>query len=199
LERGYAEFPSFQNLPFADHLKPMVLVSLHTGLRRGEIFKICWNDIDWRQATPSLRVRGNITKNGKTRNIPLNRTASTTLRQWMSQQKDTTGLVFPSIDGKPFNTIKNSWGTVIEEAKITDFRWHDLRHTFASRLVMRGQQLNTVRDLLGHKSLEMTLRYAHLSPSVKADAVAVLDEAEIKTAYPNPAIIRAVADREQAL
>jgi len=178
LERKYQQFTSLMHLDFVDHLKPMVLVSLHTGLRRGEIFNSRWTDINWKLDTPVLTVRGGIAKNGKSRSIPLNRTAADTLKKWMSQPQDLGGLIFPNQEGKAFDTIKTSWNNVIEKAKITDFRWHDLRHTFASRLVMRGVDLNTVRELLGHKDIKMTLRYSHLSPAVKAQAVAKLEASE---------------------
>ncbi len=82
--------------------------------------------------------------------------------------------VFCNKDGKPYGSVKKSFSTACGKAGIIDFRWHDLRHTFASQLVMSGVDLNTVRELLGHKSLTMTLRYSHLSPDHKQRAVDTL-------------------------
>jgi len=88
---------------------------------------------------------------------------------------DSDKLIFPSRDGQKMHNIQTSWENLRKEAKIDDFRWHDMRHHFASRLVMNGVPLNTVRELLGHTNLEMTLRCAHLAPEQKERAVAVLD------------------------
>ena len=95
------------------------------------------------------------------------------LQGWRDQTMS-DGLVFPGKNGERFNNIRRSWAGVLEAAGISGFRLHDLRHTFASRLVMAGVDLNTVRELLGHSDYAMTLRYAHLAPEHKAAAVARL-------------------------
>lgn len=179
-QRGYALYPSLEEMIFVNCLKPMVEISLNTGLRRGELFKIRWCDIKWDLSTPVLTVRGSISKNGRSRAVPLNQRAVEVLRAWGEKRIGQDTLIFPGKNGKPFNTLKTAWTKIIEDAKIVDFRWHDLRHTFASRLVMKGVDLNTVRDLLGHKDIKMTLRYSHLSPTVKADAIGRLVSANVR-------------------
>lgn len=82
--------------------------------------------------------------------------------------------IFCNNEGQPYGDIRKSFLTAIKKSGIVSFRFHDLRHTFASQLVMSGVDLNTVRELLGHKSLEMTLRYSHLSPDHKKRAVDIL-------------------------
>jgi integrase len=171
-ERAYPEFPSLRDVAFTDHLKPMVLVSINTGLRRGELFQLAWQNVDTAHAI--ITVKGHTAKSSKTRHIPLNDEALDALKAWHAQQADTSGLVFPSIGGKPFDNVQTSWEKLLADARITDFHWHDLRHHFASRLVMAGVDLNTVRELLGHADIKMTLRYAHLAPEHKAAAVARL-------------------------
>jgi site-specific recombinase XerD len=84
--------------------------------------------------------------------------------------------VFAAANGDELTSVRRPWDDSLEKAKIADFRFHDLRHSFASKLVMKGVDLNTVRELLGHKDLTMTLRYAHLAPGHTAAAVAKLVE-----------------------
>jgi integrase len=166
--RGYQEMPSLDRNAYGDHLTPMVLLSLNTGLRRGEIFALRWQDVNIH--TKSLTVRGETAKSGRTRHIPLNAEAMLVLQAWRQQSAD-SALVFPGKNGGQFDNTRKAWDGVLKVADIIGFRWHDLRHTFASNLVMAGVPLNTVRELLGHTTPTMTLRYAHLAPDHKAAAV----------------------------
>jgi integrase len=161
-------------MAFADKLKPMVLLSLKTGIRQGELFDLRWKDVSFEEN--NLTIRAEIAKSNKTRHIPLGPTARVVLSDWLAQSGDVemTSLVFPGKDGERLDNVKRSWTTVLKNAKIIDFRWHDMRHDFASKLVMMDVALNTVRDLCGHADLSTTLRYAHLAPEHKAEAVALL-------------------------
>jgi integrase len=167
-QRGYVEMPSLYSNAYGDHLMPMVLLSLNTGVRRGELFNLRWRDVNIH--TKTLTVRGETAKSGQTRHIPLNSEALDVLMKW-SQQIPGEGFVFPGKEGERLDNVRKSWDGVLKAAGIVDFRWHDLRHTFASNLIMAGVPLNSVRELLGRTTLQMTLRYAHLAPDHKADAV----------------------------
>lgn len=167
-EREYELLPDLNLNEFADHLRPMILLSMNTGLRRGEIFSLKWENVNLDRAT--ITIEGTYAKSGKTRHIPLNSEALAVLKSWRNQTSH-SDLVFPNKDGLQFDNVKKSWDGVRILAKIENFRWHDLRHHFASRLVMAGVDLNTVRELLGHSEMTMTLRYAHLAPEHKANAV----------------------------
>ena len=156
---------------FGDHLTPAVLLSMNTGLRRGELLKLRWSSIDF--AHQLLTVEGPTSKTRQTRHVPLNDEAITVLRHWREQSGGGHG-VFEISTG-----LKTAWSHILKRATITGFRWHDLRHHFASRLVQRGVPLNTVRDLLGHSSIAMSLRYAHLARDQRREALAKLNEKPI--------------------
>ncbi|WP_186193807.1 phage integrase [Burkholderia gladioli] len=165
--RGYELMPSIDPAGYIDHLHPMVLLSLNTGMRQGETRLLRWDAVDLDRGV--LTVRGATAKSRRVRHIPLNAEANDVMGRWRRQ---TPGqVVFPGIDGEPIVEVKTAWGNLLSAAKIADFTWHDMRHHFASRLVMAGVDLNTVRELLGHADLKMTLRYAHLAPEHLSAAV----------------------------
>lgn len=169
--RGTEGHPQWPADGYTDHLMPLVLLALNTGLRRGELLGLRWENINLVSAI--LTVPAGIAKSRKGRHVPLNIEAMNTLKRWR-KQTSIDGLVFPGAGGGRMGHINTSWEGLAEAANLKDFRFHDLRHDFASKLVMAGVDLNTVRELLGHSDLKMTLRYAHLAPQKLADAVARL-------------------------
>jgi integrase len=170
-QRDTEPLPDLSQVAFIDHLMPMILVSLNTGVRRGELFNMQWSNMHF--DTQIITVLGNGTKNSKPRHIPMNSLVVSTLKSW-HKQTGGTGYVFPSKNDERMQDVKTAWGALLKKAQITSFRWHDQRNDFASQLVMRGVPLNTVRDLLGHSDIKMTLRYAHLAPENTANAVELL-------------------------
>jgi len=165
-QRGYELMPELGE--YADHLTPMVMLALNCGLRRGELWNLNWGDVDFRRKM--LTVHGEGAKSKQTRHVPLNATAVQVLKTWR-------GGVHPLPRRPIFGRIeiKKPWAVVLKAARVEDFRFHDTRHTFASRLVMAGIPLNTVRELLGHASIDTTLIYAHLAPDNLREAVKVLE------------------------
>jgi integrase len=158
-------------LHYRDHLTPAVVLSMNTGLRRGELLKLRWRSVDF--ARRLLTVEGPDAKSRQTRHVPLNVEAINFLKSWREQSSD-GARVFEITTG-----FKTAWGKILKRANIVGFRWHDLRHHFASRLMQHGVPLNTVRDLLGHSSIAMSLRYAHLAPDQRREAVAMLNQKPI--------------------
>ena len=150
-------------------LKPIVIVALNTGMRKGEIMGLKWRDIDFKRGIVHLQN----TKNGEKREIPINETVINALIGVRKHPE--SELIFVKENGEPYGDFKKSFFTACEKSDIKSFCFHSLRHTFASHLVMNGVDLNTVRELLGHKSLLMTLRYSHLSPNFKKQAVETLN------------------------
>jgi len=148
-------------------LTDLVQFALFTGMRRGEVLGLTWERVD--------RVRGvvllDLTKSGKRREVPLNSRADAVLARRGSKS---SGLVFGT---RRWDHFRTAWENAVERAKLADFHFHDLRHTFASWAVQRGASLQEVKDLLGHHSLAMTLRYGHLAPEHLRTAVARLDAA----------------------
>jgi len=154
----------------AEHLRPIVITALNTGMRKEEILSLQWDKhIDLRHNFILL----DMTKNGERRQIPISAMLRETL-QGIVRRVDVP-YVFHDGEGRRYTDIKKGFAGACKRAGITDFKFHDSRHTFASLLVMGGVDLVTVGNLLGHKDIKMTLRYAHLAPAHKAASMRVLD------------------------
>ena len=147
---------------------PLQAMNLNLELAREKIARQ-GGDVDMTGA--QLVVRGTKAKSGRTRYVPLNVDALDVLKAWRPLDAKPEGWVFAGPDGEQMFSLKTAWGKVAEAAKLDGFTFHDLRHSFASKLVQAGVDLNTVRELLGHADIKMTLRYAHLAPEHKAAAV----------------------------
>lgn len=161
-------------------LLPIVQVALNTGMRRGEILGLRWNQVDLAARTIKL----NQTKSGKPRIIPIN----AFLLDILTGQERKTGyseFVFLNrATRKPFKDVKRAFNTAATNAGIEGLRFHDLRHTFASRLVAAGVDLITVKDLLGHHSVKVTERYTHTNAEQKKKAVEILQNLHAAAAVP---------------
>jgi excisionase family DNA binding protein len=161
-------------------LLPIVKVALNTGMRRGEILGLRWSQVDLAART----IRLSQTKSGRPRVIPIN----AFLLDILVKQYAKTGyseFVFPNrATRKPFQDVKRAFNTAATNAGIEGLRFHDLRHTFASRLVAAGVDLITVKDLLGHHSVKVTERYTHTNAEQKKRAVEMLQGLHAATAVP---------------
>lgn len=165
--------PSMEGWAFANYFKPVIILSLNTGIRRHALLSLRWEDVDLDKGNVTLRA--DTAKSKKSDIIPLNTVALNTLRQWRAQRLDDNPLVFPSPKtGGVMDNCDKSFSWLLKEADIANFTWHDMRHSFASQLVMAGVDLNTVRELMTHSDLKMTLRYAHLAPEKKRAAVELI-------------------------
>jgi site-specific recombinase XerD len=145
---------------------PELTLALHTGLRRGELYGLTWESVNASRQVLTIPR----SKNGETRHVPLNSTALAALTE-LRKRGDGTGPVIRNLAGEPLAGPRYWFEPSVKKAKIRSFSWHCLRHTFASRLIMDGVDVRTVQELLGHKSITMTVRYSHLSPTHTLAAV----------------------------
>jgi len=152
----------------SQHLEPIIITALNTGMRKGEILNLKWSNVDFK--TGHILVEE--TKNGEIRRVPMNRKLTATLE---SAKKVSKSQYVFSDNGKPYGDVKTGWWTALKKAKIEGFRFHDLRHTFGSRLGMAGVDIRTIQELMGHKDIKMTMRYSHPTPEHKKNAVKMLD------------------------
>jgi integrase len=172
-----AEYPRLlaeaRNGPW--YLEPIIVLDVNTGLRRRNILYVRWDQVDFKRRIIRIESR---TKSGRPHNLPLNDTAFQKLKE-VHQKTGSYRYAFVHLEGKfegqPITDIKNAFNGAVDRAKIQNFRFHDLRHTFCSWLAIRGVPLTAIQKLAGHASIKMTLRYAHLSPRYLADEVKALD------------------------
>jgi integrase len=152
---------------------PTFMVSVYTGIRRSEQIALKWPDIDIRKNDHGQNILTLWkTKPGKTRRIPVNKVVIDCLK--VLQERDRSkgrGHIFLNVDGNPVKTPRDWFDDCVKLAGIEDYTWHCNRHTFASRMVMKGADLVTVSQMLGHATIQMTMRYAHLAPDHKMAAV----------------------------
>jgi integrase len=145
----------------APHLRAIVTVALHTGMRSGEIRNLQWRDLDF--DIGFLIVRDS--KNGETRHVPMDSTVVALLRDW--PHTEGSDFVFSNAAGSRIGWLQHGFRKALGRAGLSDLHFHDLRHTFASQWMMAGGDLYVLRSILSHKSVAMTQRYAHLSPAYK--------------------------------
>jgi integrase len=172
--RGYELLPSLDNARFVDYVEPAILFALYQGARHGEQMALLWTDVDFEAG--EVHLRGETTKTRCSRTIPLARVTREALTAWRAQNPTATFVFENPETGKPYGQPKKAWQNLLDAAGIQDFRWHDLRHCYATKLVQAGVPLYTIAKLLGHKSIDMVQRhYGHLAQEDLVRAQAVLD------------------------
>ncbi|MEE4277914.1 MAG: site-specific integrase [Halieaceae bacterium] len=160
----------------APYLGPLIVLALNTGMRRGELLGLEWSRVDSNNAMIHLEAMH--TKAGRRRGVPLNRQAQDALlvlKRYRATHCPSSRWVICRADGERIYSVATGFRNACARAGITDFRFHDLRHTCAAWLVQSGVPLTQVRDVLGHSTVTMTERYAHLAPDNIRTAVAALD------------------------
>jgi integrase len=163
----------------APHLGPLIQLALHTGMRRGELLGLEWERVDLHSAI--IYLESQHTKAGKRRTVPINAVARNAIlnrARFRAEHCPDAPWVFCDAKGTRIASVQRSFGTACERAGIMDFRFHDLRHTCAAWLVQAGVPLTEVRDVLGHSTIKMTERYAHLAPENVRAALALLEGPE---------------------
>jgi integrase len=135
----------------SQHLAPIIITALNTGMRKGEILNLKWSNVDFK----SGHILVEETKNGEIRRVPMNQKLTATLASAKKVSK--SEYVF-SDRGKPYGDVKTGWSSALKKAKIEGFRFHDLHHTFGSRLGMARVDIRAIQELMVHKDTKMTMR-----------------------------------------
>ena len=154
-------------------LYPVVSIALATGARWSEILNLRWENIDFKHNM----IRIEETKNDERRSLPIGKHLKNVLKAHHGKRRIDTSLVFPRSDGKAPKQIRKSWEKALEDSGVTDFHFHDLRHTCASNLAMNGASLLDIAHILGHKTIQVTKRYSHLTKHHTAEVVERMNEA----------------------
>ena len=162
--------------PKSPHLAPLITLALHTGMRRGELLGLEWSRVDLNAGLIYLEAEH--TKAAKRRTVPVNavaREALMTRARFRAEHCPGSKWVFCNVKGEPIGSVQTAFETACRKAGIEDFHFHDIRHTCAAWLVQAGVPLTEVRDVLGHSTIKMTERYAHLAPENMRAALARLE------------------------
>lgn len=154
------------------HIHPVVLLAISTGMRQSEIANLTWGDIDLSREWILLEE----TKNGERRGVPLAGPALNALRELAGGVRRIDGRIFPPLTRTGQGWLRKSWLRAVGKAGIEDFKFHDLRHTAASYMLMSGAGIQEIADLLGHKTLAMVQRYSHLADEHRSKVVARMNE-----------------------
>ena len=170
-EERVALLKACKNAPYP-HTYLIVVLAISTGMRKSEILNIRWLDVDLDRGQIVLHE----TKNEERRVVPLTGHALSLVHEHKKIRRIDTDMLFPSQKADKAYEIKRSWEGALKEAGIEDFRFHDLRHSAASYLAMNGASLAEIAEVLGHKTLAMVKRYAHLSDAHTSSVVISMNE-----------------------
>lgn len=185
---SYSEMESLISV-CPSHLQPLVITALHTGMRKGEILKLVWSQVDLEHgffilsASENKKTKASGTKTKKKREIPIDSVLRALLQsapRHFTGQGDSRELV-PYVfhdpkTFKPYGDVKTAFHTALKIARIEDCHFHDLRHTFASHYMMNEGTLVDLKDILGHANIKQTMRYAHFSKAHKLKSVSIMDK-----------------------
>jgi integrase len=153
----------------APYLKDFIVIAVNTGMRKGEILSLKWSQIR------NGFIYVDKTKTDEARQIPINHDLEECLKSIRTRQQLSSRYVFPNGQGGVIRDVRTAFKSALKRAGILDFHPHDLRHTFASHYLMRGGSLKGLKEVLGHKDIKMTMRYAHLSKEFVKEEIEILN------------------------